>query len=420
MVEQKIYFTLDKRVSKKGKSIIQVRLNQGTSKQVRSTGFKVTVSLWNQEEQAITNRRQRTQFLEEERLRVGELFGNYQAKILENQDLLVESTLPFNLDDVINYGTSSKNQSVQSAKVIDWINYIHDYKHTPKSVIKGCKTLKHHLEAWMPQLRWHQVNESLVLDLVDYLIDRGLNRNSVNKFMQHFKYVAHKSKLVDLSEIKISTKLKTARPSEPKEPLNFVELKSIFDCTVRPEVEPYRQMFLFQCTTGLRFSDCNGKQFKSSVYGIKFNHEKTGTHSFAPITELNRPVFEYFGEKLINGGWSLTLPKISNQKYNAHMKTLMTAAGIEKNISSHIGRHTYARLLSDLNVPEEIRAKLLGHARSTTGRYGAGQTDEVFLSRITNAVITRALSVNAENYHDWLMALNPIAALIPQTQKASR
>ena len=98
------------------------------------------------------------------------------------------------------------------------------------------------------------------------------------------------------------------------------------------------------------------------------------------------------------------------------MKTLMTAAGIEKNISSHIGRHTYARLLSDLSVPEEIRAKLLGHTRSITGRYGAGQTDEVFLSRITNAAINRALVVKAENYHDWLMALNPIMAVMPQQQ----
>ena len=98
------------------------------------------------------------------------------------------------------------------------------------------------------------------------------------------------------------------------------------------------------------------------------------------------------------------------------MKSLMTAAGIEKNISSHIGRHTYARLLSDLNVPEEIRAKLLGHTRSITGRYGSGNIDEVFLSRITNAAIARALAVKAENYHDWLMALNPLMASIPAGQ----
>ena len=123
-------------------------------------------------------------------------------------------------------------------------------------------------------------------------IEQGLNRSSIIKVMQHLKYVAKKSKLADLSEIKIISKLKGARGSDPKEPLNFIELKALIGCQVRREIEDYRKMFLFQCTTGLRFSDCNGKEFKSSVYGIKFTQEKTGTQSFAPVTELNKPIFE--------------------------------------------------------------------------------------------------------------------------------
>ena len=165
----------------------------------------------------------------------------------------------------------------------------------------------------MPQLHWQQLDEAAVFDLIDYLIGKELNRSSIGKFIQNLRYVAEKSKMADLSEIKINSKLKKAAPSNPKEPLDFMEFKALVECQVRPEIEPYRKMFLFQCTTGLRFSDCNGKEFKSSVYGIKFTQEKTNIQSFAPVTELSRPIFEYFGQKTINGGWLISLPKISNQ-----------------------------------------------------------------------------------------------------------
>src|SRR5882724_2135613 len=115
MVEQKVYFSLDKRTSTKGKSIIQVRLNQSGVKQMRSTGHKITPSLWNHSEQVVTNRRQRTADLEEERVRLLQLFGQYQSKIYENQELLLSTGMPFTLDDVLQYGNSSKGYAVRSA-----------------------------------------------------------------------------------------------------------------------------------------------------------------------------------------------------------------------------------------------------------------------------------------------------------------
>ena len=37
--------------------------------------------------------------------------------------------MPFTLDDILQYGNSSKVYSVRSAKVLDWVEYIRDYKH---------------------------------------------------------------------------------------------------------------------------------------------------------------------------------------------------------------------------------------------------------------------------------------------------
>jgi integrase len=58
---------------------------------------------------------------------------------------------------------------------------------------------------------------------------------------------------------------------------------------------------------------------------------------------------------------SLVFEMVSNQKYNIALKEVMTAAEINKNISSHCARHTFATLSLSAGVPIEVVSKLLGH-----------------------------------------------------------
>jgi site-specific recombinase XerD len=57
-------------------------------------------------------------------------------------------------------------------------------------------------------------------------------------------------------------------------------------------------------------------------------------------------------------------PKISNQKYNEYLKELIALVGINKRVTSHIGRHTFATTVALENgVGIESVSKMLGHSK---------------------------------------------------------
>jgi len=68
----------------------------------------------------------------------------------------------------------------------------------------------------------------------------------------------------------------------------------------------------------------------------------------------------------------MLLPKISNQKINAYLKVIGDMASIQKNITHHIARHTFATTICLNNdMPMEDLSKLLGHSSiKTTAIYG--------------------------------------------------
>ena len=57
---------------------------------------------------------------------------------------------------------------------------------------------------------------------------------------------------------------------------------------------------------------------------------------------------------------NLIFPRISNQKYNSYLKEIAEVVGIEKNLTTHMARRTFAStVLLYNNVPIEIVSELL-------------------------------------------------------------
>ena len=66
------------------------------------------------------------------------------------------------------------------------------------------------------------------------------------------------------------------------------------------------------------------------------------------------------------------LPVPSNQKMNEYLKEIADLCGIEKKLTSHIARHTFATTVTLLNgVPIESVSKLLGHTNIRTTQHYA-------------------------------------------------
>jgi site-specific recombinase XerD len=58
---------------------------------------------------------------------------------------------------------------------------------------------------------------------------------------------------------------------------------------------------------------------------------------------------------------------ISNQKLNAYLKEVAELASIQKNLTFHMARHTFATTITLTNgVPIETISKMLGHSKLST------------------------------------------------------
>ena len=79
------------------------------------------------------------------------------------------------------------------------------------------------------------------------------------------------------------------------------------------------------------------------------------------------------------------LPVISNQKMNAYLKEIADLCGIEKPISTHSARHTFATTVTlENNISLEVVSKSLGHSNiKMTQRY-ARTTENLIKKNMQN------------------------------------
>ena len=99
--------------------------------------------------------------------------------------------------------------------------------------------------------------------------------------------------------------------------------------------------------------------------------KKTKTPVKVPLLHTaERILKKYKGHPRVEDA-QLLLPVYSNQKVNRSLKIIAKRAGIDKNITFHVARHTFATTITLMNnVPIETVSKLLGHTKlSTTQKY---------------------------------------------------
>jgi integrase len=148
-------------------------------------------------------------------------------------------------------------------------------------------------------------------------------------------------------------------------------------------LDTVRDMFLFACFTGLSFSDLkilspeNLVVDKDGRYWIHTKRIKTDNSCHIPLLPPAKEIIQKYrmNPHCINKG--VLLPIYSNQKYNAYLKEIADLAGIDKNLTSHIARHTFATTITLNNdVPIESVSKMLGHSSINMTRIYARLLDK--------------------------------------------
>jgi len=136
-------------------------------------------------------------------------------------------------------------------------------------------------------------------------------------------------------------------------------------------LENVKNMFIFCCYTGLAYAEMEALVYKHIILGfdglqwINMERKKTGRVINIPLLPKALGILKLYENE------DYLLPVISNQRFNSYLKEIASIVGIEKRLTHHIARKTFAStVLLYNNVPMEIVSELLGHSNmSITQEY---------------------------------------------------
>lgn len=154
--------------------------------------------------------------------------------------------------------------------------------------------------------------------------------------------------------------------AEEKSFLTFEELKQL-TATPCPR-QLVRDMFLFSCLTGLRRSDIMQMTWgmleddSNGSYVYKFRHQKTGKLQYL---QISRQAAQIIGERGHKGDKVFDCP-FCRDVINKTLDKWAKAAGIDKHITFHTGRHTFAVVMLEMGVDIYTIQGLLNHASIAT------------------------------------------------------
>lgn len=147
---------------------------------------------------------------------------------------------------------------------------------------------------------------------------------------------------------------------------------------VSARLDAIRDVFLFCCFTGLAYADVQKLKITDIQKGIDGelwiikNRQKTNERASIPLLQNAVELINKYEGHPICGNLGTVFPVPSNQKMNEYLKEIAELCGIEKKLTSHIARHTFATTVTLLNgVPIESVSKMLGHTNIRTTQHYA-------------------------------------------------
>lgn len=168
--------------------------------------------------------------------------------------------------------------------------------------------------------------------------------------------------------------------SEPERFLTDAEFRALERAEMScGSVARVRDLFVFQCYTGLSYSDLCEFDFaradaRGGGYVYTGRRRKTGRPFYFMLLPKAVAILHKYGNRL---------PVVSNVTMNKWLKRAAHEAGIDKPLASHWARRTAAMMFANHGVRMEVVAKILGHSST--------QTTQKFYASITSETVAREM-----------------------------
>lgn len=357
------------RTNQKGLCPLNCRITLNKERKQFATGLFINPSHWENKHQKVNTQESNHKYINVQIERI-------QVKIYNIALVFQLQGIEYSLEDICN---EYKGVKIKKKECIS--SYYNQYLSRIKKLV-GLEIkdntynkfvyVGNHLEAF---LKWkykkadyplEELNLQFLDDFDYYLkTEKKQEQITINKTIQRLRtpikqaisegyldrdpFILHKSKTVRKTVIFLTTE----------------ELKTLEEAVLQQKrLSTIQDLFIFCCYTGLAYNEMSnlGKQNIQigfdNINWIQMKREKTQRQISIPILPKAQEIIEKYSTDS-----NRIFPSISNQKFNSYLKEISAITGIEKKLTHHIARKTFASTVLLYNdVPMEIVSELLGHS----------------------------------------------------------
>jgi site-specific recombinase XerD len=352
-----------------------------------STGKFVDPSKWHPEMSKMRGNS------EEARLINGHL-DNLRTKILIAEKELNKKDIPVNLETLKNMLLGTKERQRLLVPIFEEhnnkIKELLGIEYAPGTYERYQTSLKHTKDF----LNWKysisdiditKIDHAFITDYEFYLRSvRKCANNTAVKYIKNFNKIIKLCLANDWLDKNPFANYKSKVKEVERVYLSEVEIQNIINKDFKTErLSLVRDIFLFSCFTGLAYIDVKNLTKSHISIGIDgdkwiFTHrQKTESASKIPVLPVTQMIIDKYADHPQAINEEKLLPILSNQKMNAYLKEIAAICEIEKELTFHIARHTFATTVTLTNgVPIESVSKMLGHKNLRTTQHYAKVLDK--------------------------------------------
>lgn len=219
----------------------------------------------------------------------------------------------------------------------------------------------------------YTIRSSFAPDFLHYLTT--VERVTPNTAMKYLKNAKQVLTTATGRWIK-SNPLKDFRCSYKQPKRHYLTMQEILKIQRKPlikRLDQVRDVFLFCCFTGLAFQEVYNLTASDIITGndgnkwIDTERLKTGSTEALPLLPIPEAIIAKYADDKNCKVRGVLLPVNSNYRFNAYLKELADLCRIDKKLTTHIARHTFATTVTLENgVPIETVSKMLGHKNIRT------------------------------------------------------
>ena len=400
-IKRNIIFTLESR-KKDGVLIVEnvpirMRVNFASKRIEFTTGYRIDAAKWDSDKQRVRNGC--TNKLKQSASEINASLLGYYTEVQEIfKKFEVEEIMPTpeQIKEVFNalhkpIEEVKQRKSTPNAFYKAFDEFVRDcgqQNDWTDSTYEKFAAVKNHLMNFRDGLTFDFFDEKGLNDYVTYLRDVKEMRNStIGKQLSFLKWFLRWAFKKGLHQNNAYDSYKPKLKSTQKKIifLTWEELNKLREFEIpaaKQALDRVRDVFLFQCFTGLRYSDVFNLR-KSDIKGdhIEVTTVKTSDSLIIELNNHSKAILEKYKDVAFED--DKVLPVITNQKMNDYLKELAELAGIDEPVrqtyyrgneridevtpkyallGTHAGRRTFICNALALGIPPQVVMKWTGHS----------------------------------------------------------